>query len=725
MADINLILPRELQPAPEVFPTDALVIDNGAAVLRGTPVQIVDAGAPVPSEAVALAGTDNTSRMTPLRVKQVIGDAVIPQVEQAKAWAQSPTAPDPSDPSSKSAKTWANEAKSLYDGLVTYLQTDAQMASLFIPANVPVIQRMPSAQSGGQVAPLNMLSWWRRSTVPTSEPYFTTADGGVWVQTALREQDVLAALQSSISNALFDPAYAGVQPFASLAAFNAAVIPGPVNRVSVIVGLLTGPNVMTVEFVRKTGSAVVGLKQDWVPDGLPTPYHFGAVGNGISDDAEAFQRCASYAGTAITADKAYPLVYTAAYVPPGNYLIGAGKTVTAPRGVKMQGASRSSVRLTHGGGGVPCILLTSAETSNTNVEISDLEIIGAADTTYCIESYGNVRNGLFENVTTRGGQRGVGGDTCYTLVMNHCDIQNASINNIEFGNVTSALFFENRVDQAGVCDVLITGSAAEPNVHVKFIGGHYQRSGQAGIRLVDVDSAEIIAPYFEGNNKDDSGYGDIEWLHGPATRSRTLNVIGAFHTPTTGGATTRQIKASTNGRLTVVGPKSYIGTAPGRYAVGVELGALMMSCDILGGNIDADTRISRASLNTTLRDYSVGEQYSNTGAFLFQSPSNLSFRLDAPSNRRNEIKLSTAGVDKWFLGRGDSDESHPDDFYISPVSGGGNNPDFRIDGGTGDTHIRRLNISGPYLNDGAASLAGVPVGFPYRRTDGVVAWRVA
>lgn len=69
MADI---LPRDLPPAGTV-PTDAaMIIDNGVNVERATPAQVLDASAPVATQPEALAGTNNSKRMTALRTSQVI-----------------------------------------------------------------------------------------------------------------------------------------------------------------------------------------------------------------------------------------------------------------------------------------------------------------------------------------------------------------------------------------------------------------------------------------------------------------------------------------------------------------------------------------------------------------------------------------------------------------------------------------------------------------------------
>jgi hypothetical protein len=66
------IRPDDL-PAAGIIPnTTALIIDTGSAVVKATPAQIVDVAAPVASSVEAAAGTDNTKRMTALRVKEAI-----------------------------------------------------------------------------------------------------------------------------------------------------------------------------------------------------------------------------------------------------------------------------------------------------------------------------------------------------------------------------------------------------------------------------------------------------------------------------------------------------------------------------------------------------------------------------------------------------------------------------------------------------------------------------
>lgn len=127
MADEQLIKPRELPAVSVVYADDAIMVDDGVIVGKATPGQIVDAGAPVASEAEAIAGTDNTKRITPLNLKQVLDDTTAPAVTRAQAWAESPDMPDPALPDSKSAKTWAGEAENSADDALNY----ADMASRY------------------------------------------------------------------------------------------------------------------------------------------------------------------------------------------------------------------------------------------------------------------------------------------------------------------------------------------------------------------------------------------------------------------------------------------------------------------------------------------------------------------------------------------------------------------------------------------------------------------
>lgn len=550
------------------------------------------------------------------------------------------------------------------------------------------------------------------------------AENALPVNTSILQQ-VLAAAAVALS------AYQGRQ-YVTRALFVAATAyvngaDAPVNGTVVTAGGL--------QYVRSAGDTALPGLPGWLPFGPLSLGHFADVKTDsiVSGPAaaEAFTQAIAYAATARDGSRSYPNVKTEVIVPSGVYHFSAGTTAILRRGVRLRGQSRGSVRIYHHGGGVDCFSTVPYDAgvpdtfSNSFIEIEDIEIVGSSTTTNGIYIFGNVRNGALRRVTVRGCATNVGGNECYTLVTENCDFQAAVNYNVDFGNITSALFFENRIDEAGISNVRVTGSAAAPNVHVKFVGGHYQRAGEAGIRLVDVDSAVMIAPYFEGNNKDSGNFADVEWIHGPASRGRDLTILDLFGTATTGGTNTRIVKATTAGRLTIVGPKTFIGTAPGQYTVGVELGASMLACDLIGGRIDAATRVTRASNNTRLNDLAAGlEDLGSAGNRRTLTNGNLYWTLDSPANRRGEMRFAAGGADTWFVGRGRSDESIPGDFYIARASGGGASPDFSIDDGTGAVGIRRLVLPGPFADDAAAASGGVAVGASYRVTGGNVAWRV-
>jgi hypothetical protein len=75
--------------------------------------------------------------------------------------------------------------------------------------------------------------------------------------------------------------------------------------------------------------------------------------------------------------------------------------------------------------------------------------------------------------------------------------------------------------------------------------------------------------------------------------------------------------------------------------------------------------------------------------FGIEAVGNLKNSIDSPANRRLEHVLKTGGVETWFVGRGDSDETFPNAFYIARESGGGSTPDFRIDEVSGKVFIEK------------------------------------
>lgn len=64
------------EPVANPNPSNLMPLDNGLSMQKATIKAIVDAGAPIASEAMATAGTNNDDRMTSLRVKQSIASEV-------------------------------------------------------------------------------------------------------------------------------------------------------------------------------------------------------------------------------------------------------------------------------------------------------------------------------------------------------------------------------------------------------------------------------------------------------------------------------------------------------------------------------------------------------------------------------------------------------------------------------------------------------------------------
>ena len=100
--------PSDLPVAASVLSNAAIMVDNAGIVQQATPQQVVNTGRPISSESQAIAGSDNTTAMTPLSTKQAIDSAGGGIIGLAQAWAESPT--PPGGTGTKSAKTWASDA---------------------------------------------------------------------------------------------------------------------------------------------------------------------------------------------------------------------------------------------------------------------------------------------------------------------------------------------------------------------------------------------------------------------------------------------------------------------------------------------------------------------------------------------------------------------------------------------------------------------------------------
>lgn len=165
------IRPVDLPHAVTVYASDRIPTDDGVTVSGATPVQIADAGAPIASQATAIAGVNATERMTPLTTRQVLDFEIAPAVLRAQAWAESATAPDPLLPTSKSSKTWAMEAAAsaviaqAYGGLP--FTTRAAAIAATIPVGITAISVLHDGQ-------------WLNYAYDATGTAMTTAGGRNW-----------------------------------------------------------------------------------------------------------------------------------------------------------------------------------------------------------------------------------------------------------------------------------------------------------------------------------------------------------------------------------------------------------------------------------------------------------------------------------------------------------------------------------------------------------------
>jgi len=339
---------------------------------------------------------------------------------------------------------------------------------------------------------------------------------------------------------------------------------------------------------------------------------FGAVGDGVADDTAAIQAAIDYAATQIVVSGAYPQVTSGIYISSGTYKIVSGSTLRLRAGVRISGDNRSSVRIVHGGGGVPCFDTDPTITGNTHIQINNISITGSgASTTHGIKINNNIRNGEIENVTISNCNINLGITDCWTIYINHCDFQDAIVNNISAENVTAATFSNCRIDQAGEDNVYLTRSILYQNVNPIFFNCAIQRAQKNGINAYNVTEFAITNCYFEANNRSSGSHSDIYW-NSNTTVGNNLVVVGSFASVTGGGSNTRFITADVGGNISVIGCTMYddLATITSVYEYGIYLGAnidkLTSINNRLAGTID---KIGRASTSTPIYDDSNYEFY--------------------------------------------------------------------------------------------------------------------
>jgi len=373
----------------------------------------------------------------------------------------------------------------------------------------------------------------------------------------------------------------------------------------------------------------------------------------------------------------------------------------------------------HGGGDVPAFDTDSDSSNNVEILLSDLSIYGAdaGATSAGIRFNDAIRNAGLFNVDIARCKDNVLLDDCWTFICEDCNFRDATRYNVNWGNATAGVFRHCRIDGAGSYNIVISQSTTSlSTVQLVFENSAVQFAQQAGIGLRDVDVAHIIGCYFEGNNKGGEGYADIRIYNSSGnTRGVMYNIDNCYATSTGAGAANSIFVDVERGDLVVKGCYNYNGS--GNYATGIKLGGVARFANF-GSRIAGTDRIAASSSATLIIDMldDAGDfRFTTTDGGLFDTLTNAKWKFNSPSNRRNELVLQSGGVDKWFLGRGDSDEAIAGRFYIGLTSGGGTTPPFMV-----DDVSQKIMLNGKWLWIDSTGKLRVKSTAPTSDTDGTV-----
>lgn len=140
---------------------------------------------------------ESTAYAPVLNAAQASADAAADSAALAQLWSEGPG--EPGGPGTHPAKYYADLAASASVDLRIWQNSDAEMALETISPFAEVITRFPKRTSAGQVAPVGQLSFWKRASLPTMDPYFTTVGPVVWTPASIREDEILSILSGALS----------------------------------------------------------------------------------------------------------------------------------------------------------------------------------------------------------------------------------------------------------------------------------------------------------------------------------------------------------------------------------------------------------------------------------------------------------------------------------------------------------------------------------------------
>lgn len=210
---------------------------------------------------------------------------------------------------------------------------------------LPIPAELVDVDAGGvgPVDPANYtLSEDGLTVTPTAGYYWPTGPAGVTnCRVKLYSATTTETLQPMLDDidaaqAAAEAAAASIQPYASRAeAVAASKVPGQL-RFEVI-----DPDGLTLRYVEDAATSTPALTMadgtKLVPDGDVTPQHFGALGDGVTDDTTALQAAIDFCEATGTTSGFGGKILS---IPPGRYLHG---TLTIRRPISIVGAGRRRV----------------------------------------------------------------------------------------------------------------------------------------------------------------------------------------------------------------------------------------------------------------------------------------------------------------------------------------------------------------------------------------------
>lgn len=474
-----LIKPGDLPAAASVDTDAAVMVQNGDAVERATPQQVVDAGRPIASEAQAVTGTDNTTAMTPLTTRQAINADTTGSVALAVAAAEAAEA-SALDAESAEEQTGLDALATAADRVQTGLDVVATAAD--------------RVQTGLDVA------------ATAADAVATAADR---VQTGLdvaaTNADAVATAADRVQTGLDATATAAdrVQTGLDLVAVEAAVasIPNALATRTALKALDTTEVTAAYlkeagregQFIWRTGNfsaevaadtsegiyleadAVAATSGAWVRvyQGAVSPLWFGAVADGVTDDVGAFNAA---------------LTLSSVHAPEGFYQING--TIEIDNST-MPGETES------GPGGT---VLTGQDARLTILQAEDNATVPLMDITYGTGAQAHAYH-RFEkfSLIALNGDNGMQITNAAFLRMSDITVRGFD-NGILATSVLSSSFRDMRIDSNVIGVNAEKGAGFSYTNAVKFDACIFSNNSQLGIGIGDAcHNVQIVGGSFEGN----------------------------------------------------------------------------------------------------------------------------------------------------------------------------------------------------------------------------------